>query len=181
MTDSIFYAGDNIGHLPSRISTATGRVVVRSVALGVLLSVLSSCALHAAEVTSIPWRENVVQLQKDQTQARKPVLLYITAPGCAYCVKMKSDTFSHHDVVAKVAKKFTAVKVDGRKHAAVSQRLKVKVYPTTAIVHPSGAVVDMIPGYLGPQDFLRRLADAEVKLDYQTKLLAAKPRTATVK
>ena len=154
---------------------------MRSVALGVLLSVLSSSALHAAEVTSIAWHENVIQLNQDPTQSHKPVLLYITAPGCSYCVKMKSETFSHHDVVVEVAKKFTAVKVDGRKHAAVAKRLQVKIYPTTAIVHPSGAVVDVIPGYLGPETFLRRLADAEVKLEYQTKLLAAKPRTASVK
>lgn len=148
---------------------------MRTSILILLVSLIASSATLAAEPTSIVWHENLSQVKNDQPAAQRPVLLYITAPGCSYCVKMKSETFSDSKVVGKVRSRFTAVKVDGRKHAAVSQRLKVKLYPTTAILHPSGAVVDVIPGYLGPHDFLQRLADAEKKLAYQTKLLAAKP------
>lgn len=157
---------------------------MRSAAL-ILFLFTALSDLHAAD--TIAWRENLATSTAakagavEDSQPAKPVLLFITAPGCSYCIKMKSDTFADRDVVAKVRQKFTAVKVDGRKHQKVAQKLKVKLYPTTAIVHPSGAVVEVISGYIGPKDFLNRLAAAEQKLSYQTKLLAARSRPAVVK
>ena len=92
---------------------------------------------------------------------------------------MKRDTFGDQQVVEKVQASYTAIKLDGRKHADIAKQLRVKLYPTTVIVHPSGTVVEIITGYLGPQEFLKRLASAEQKLDYHSKLLALRSSRST--
>lgn len=120
---------------------------------------------------AIQWHQSIPQAEEP-----KPILLYFTTQGCVYCTKMNDGTLSHRDVVRRVGKNFWAIKLDGRKHAELVKRLQVQYYPTTAIVHPSGTVVDVIPGYVTPQDFLNRLVHAQRKLDYQSKLLAAKRR-----
>lgn len=156
-------------------------VVVPIRVLILIFGLFASSLLHAGEATSIRWHENVSHAKQLPGNKTKPLLLYLTAPGCSYCVRMKNETFSHHDVSAKIQKKYAAVKVDARKHAQLARQLKIKLYPTTAIVHPNGTVVSVIPGYFGPRDFLKKLSSADQKLDYQTQLLAAKPGVAAIK
>ena len=151
---------------------------MRSAVLVMIFVLLGAFDLLAAEPASIRWHEKMPQTEQLQS---KSMLLYFTTTGCSYYTKMKKSTLAQQDVVQRIEKNFVAVKLDGRKHAEIAKRLKVRYYPTTAIVHPSGAVVDIIPGYVQPKAFLHRLANAQKKLDYQTKLLAAKNRNTELK
>lgn len=143
---------------------------MRSILLAALLAISLACTNQAAHAESIVWQESIPVI------AKKPVLLYFTSPGCAYCVKMKAGTLTNPQVVQRVKKQFVPVRLDVGKHAATAKALKIKLYPSTVVVHPNGVVVDVIPGYVSTKDFLSRLDVAKTKLQYQDKLLAAKPR-----
>jgi len=135
----------------------------------------------AAKPTKIVWLEDMKTVKEDPTTADRPMLVFVTAPGCEYCVLMHEETFTDKAVIGAVAEHFTAFEMDAKKHAAIAKSLKVKVYPTTAVIHPSGRVVDMMPGFQGPAGFLKRIQVAKEKLATETKLLAAKKKATTIK
>ena len=128
---------------------------------------------------TIVWREDINEVKKDPKTANRPMLLFVTAPGCEYCVLMQKETFTNEKVIGAVNKTFTALEMDAKKHGNIAKSLKVKVYPTTCVIHPSGRVVDIMPGFQGPAGFLKRLTVAKEKLNTETKLLAAKKTSNT--
>ena len=129
----------------------------------------------------IVWREDINKVKEDPKTANRPMLLFITAPGCEYCVLMHKETFTDKKVIGAVNETFTALEMDAKKHSGIARSLKVKVFPTTAVIHPSGRVVDLMPGFQGPAGFLKRLQVAQEKLTTETKLLAAKKKATTKK
>ena len=98
----------------------------------------------------------------DSGQARmrkegRPLLLYITAQGCTYCERLRSEAFSLSHVISDINQSFIPVKVDGRLRQDIAQRFQVRLFPTLAIIHPNGEVVEMWSGYTSVDDFQAHL------------------------
>ena len=88
------------------------------------------------------------------------MLLFITTQNCLYCRKMEHDTFASQKVVWGIQRSCVPVAVAAEKNEALVKKLRVNLYPTTVIISPTSGVVDYIVGYVGPDEFSRRLAAA---------------------
>lgn len=151
---------------------------MRSAILAILMAWTGTLFLHAAEPQAIHWHDKFPQAEQRKS---KPMLLYFTTKGCGYCIKMKSSTFADRNVVQRVQENFLPIELDGRKHPAVAKNLRIRIYPSTAIIHPSGTVVDIIPGFVTPEDFLNRLGAAQKQINHHTARIAKARRAAGLK
>lgn len=147
------------------------------------LSILFGFSLFCSGAFGAGQKPAVIRWEKDLTEAsatvrktKRPLLLLITAPGCVYCDRMKAEVFSRRPIIAQINDEFVALQLNGRKQTEVARSLRVRVYPTTVIVHPSGEVVKVLQGYRKPAEFAKSLVDAKLKLDVQDKLVAAQSK-----
>ncbi len=85
------------------------------------------------------------------------MLLFITTENCLYCRKMEKDTFADQKVAAGIRQNCIPVAVLAENNETLVQKFRVRSYPTTVIISPKSGVVDYIVGYLGPDQFSRRL------------------------
>ncbi len=90
-------------------------------------------------------------------KSNRPMLLFVTMPGCPYCVKMINNTYKNREVRTLVSESFESVYVDRYAQAKLVAKLKIKLYPTTILVSTNNQVLDVIEGYVGSQTFRHRL------------------------
>jgi len=101
-----------------------------------------------------------VSYQAAWTAAQKssrPLLLYVTMPGCPYCVKMVQNTLKKPEIQSLVVNSFETVYVDRYAQARLAAKLNVRSYPTTILVGTNNHVLDVIEGYMESEAFRRRL------------------------
>lgn len=132
------------------------------------------------EFKTIQWEKDLDKGRDAMKKSDKPMMLFLTAPSCVYCEEMKRDTFSQEWIIKEVNNKYTPVMIDGREHKTIADRLNVKMFPATAIVHPTGKVVEIVHGYRSPADFLKHMAVGRAKIDIENKALAAKAKNSTL-
>ncbi|MCU0978367.1 MAG: thioredoxin family protein [Pirellulaceae bacterium] len=128
-----------------------------------LTIVLSACvvaALPADTLTTGTWKTDADQAWQSAQQDQRLMLLFITTQNCLYCRKMEHDTFASQKVAWDIQQNCVPVTVAAEKNEALVKRFRVNTYPTTVIISPKSGVVDYIVGYLGPDEFSRRLAAA---------------------
>ena len=90
-------------------------------------------------------------------KSNRPILLYVTMPGCPHCDKMMEETYHLPNVKQMVSQSFETVYVSRKTHPALVKSLKVKWYPTTVLVGTNNKVVDVIEGFVDAKVFQRRL------------------------
>ncbi len=102
-------------------------------------------------------------------QSNRPILLYVTMPGCPHCDKMMDETYRLPNVEEMVSESFETVYVSRRTHAKLVKSLKVKWYPTTVLVGTNNKVVDVIEGFVDAKVFQRRLKVGLASADSPTQ------------
>jgi thioredoxin-related protein len=102
-------------------------------------------------------------------QSNRPILLYITMPGCSHCDKMMEETLHLPHVKQMISESFETVYVSRRTHAKLVKKLKVKWYPTTVLVGSNNKVVDVIEGYVDAKVFQSRLKVGLASADSPTQ------------
>lgn len=130
---------------------------------------------------TIQWETDLNKGRAAMEKTRQPMMLFLTAPGCVYCEEMKRDTFSQAWIIKEVNKKYTPVLINGREHKEIADRLSVRMFPATAIVHPTGKVLEVVHGYRKPADFLKHMAVGKAKLDIENRAIASKMGISTLK
>ena len=155
-------------------SVTTMLVVISVLAVGLSAAepVLTS---KMAPPLQVKWERDLTTAQSKMVQQKRAMLLYFTSPGCHYCKQLEQQVFSQRWFANQVQRKYTPVRVDGRKQPKLAKQLQVRIYPTVAIIHPSGRVVEIVRGYREPGDFQRHLAVADSRLANHDKQLAAQP------
>ena len=117
---------------------------------------VTACSFQAAEVSAITWDYNFYNaLQKAKSQ-NKPILVDFYTDWCGWCKKLDRDTYSDKRV-NELALQFVCVKVDGDKNADLLRKYNVRGFPYTLFLASDGKVVDMIRGYAGPTDFIKKM------------------------
>gem|GEM_PF-5442988 len=128
--------------------------------------------------SGVQWEKDLIVGRKAMGKSERPMLLYLTAPACQYCELMKQDTFKQQWIIREINKKYTPVMLNGREHKSIADKLQVRMFPATAVVHPSGKVMEMVQGYKSPAEFVKYLAVAQAKLKIESEQIArrAKPQ-----
>ena len=124
--------------------------------------------------SGVEWQKDLVTARKSMSRLQRPMILFLTAPGCVYCEVMKKDVFTQPWIQKEITRKYIPVIVNGREQKSITTRLKVRSYPVFAIVHPDGKVVDVVRGYKSGPEFVKAMAVAKAKLQVHTKLIASK-------
>lgn len=150
----------------SPVGSARAQVVTKSISL---------------QAKSIQWNKDLNTGRSRMVKTDQPMILFVTAPACQYCELMKETTFTQKWIVQQINEKFTPVMINGREEKEVADKLRIRYFPATAIVHPSGKVVEIAHGYKSPNEFLKYLAVARAKLDLEQKALAARNATTPAK
>jgi protein disulfide-isomerase len=114
------------------------------------------------------WKTDADQAWLSAQGDQRPMLLFITSQNCLYCRKMEHDTFSNQKVAQDLQHRFVTVNVLAEKNPALVKKFRVHSYPTTVIISPKSGVVDYMVGYVGPEEFSRRLDSATRRNDTAT-------------
>jgi protein disulfide-isomerase len=122
-----------------------------------LLFVLVAGPRSAAEVRTASWKTDAEQAWQSAQREQRPMLLFISSQNCLYCRKMEHETFSNQAVAAAIRANFVPVSVLAEQNPALVSKFRVRSFPTTVIISPKNGVVDYMVGYVGPDDFQRRL------------------------
>jgi protein disulfide-isomerase len=136
--------------------------------LTVLLSACLVATVLAETLTTGNWKTDADQAWLSAQQDQRLMLLFITTQNCLYCRKMEHDTFSNQKVVGGLRQSFIPVAVAAEQNAALVKKFRVNSYPTTVIVSPKTGVLDYMVGYVGPDEFSRRLETATRRNDTAT-------------
>ncbi len=127
-------------------------------ALFAALAALAPCQARAAEQAPIAWHSDVATAWKTSQEQGRPLLVFVTAKQCTYCVKMKQATYADPSVAAAVNRSFVPLVLEGNSKSALLQDLGVTAYPATFIISGDAVVLDRMNGYLPPETLIKRLS-----------------------
>lgn len=133
--------------------------------VGMLLLLVGGASAVAADAEpAILWQDDVNEAWKTSQAQQRPMLLFVTASGCAYCSKMKRETYADRDVIADVSRHFVPATVDAGGQTSLIEKLGVRVFPTTLIIAPNAELLDAISGYVPAETLRNRIAGANQRL-----------------
>ncbi len=92
-----------------------------------------------------------------QEQGR-PLLVFVTAKQCAYCVKMKQATFADPNVAATINGSFVPLVIDGGGNSPLLKELGVTAFPATFVISGNAEVLDRVNGFVTADVLVKRLA-----------------------
>ncbi len=101
----------------------------------------------------VNWATSYEMGRKNAIRTHRPLLLSFHTPGCGWCEKMDSETFTDPAVV-DMMKKFVCIRVDSDMNPGLVSKFKVESYPFTIIVNPDGKPLLQIPDYSPSDQFL---------------------------
>lgn len=125
--------------------------------LTILLSACVVATVLAETWTTGNWKTDANQAWQSAQQDQRLMLLFITTQNCLYCRKMERDTFSNQKVISGIQQSCIPVTVAAERNEALVKKFRVNSYPTTVIISPKSGVLDYMVGYVGPDEFSRRL------------------------
>ena len=100
----------------------------------------------------------------------KAVILYFYSKYCGYCEMMRKQTLSDKEVAATMKNDLVSLKVDVDARSDLAAKYRIRGYPTTDVLDPTGRNVVGVPGYLDKKEFKAILAFAKGKA-YKTMSL----------
>ncbi|MBN1794037.1 MAG: thioredoxin fold domain-containing protein [Candidatus Omnitrophica bacterium] len=127
-------------------------------------AVLLPSPAHAA----LSWRYSLRQALKEAKKTGTPVMIDFYTDWCHWCKKLDQDTYSDA-AVKRRAEYFLCVKVDGDKERELVKAYGVRGYPTVLFLNSEGSTIGRIPGYVGPEDFLKVMDDVLKETDGYNK------------
>ncbi len=109
---------------------------------------------RAHEIDWQPWSNETFARAKILD---RPILLSISAVWCHWCHVMDETSYSDPGVLATIAQKFVAIRIDNDERPDVNARYNMGGWPTTAFLAPDGMTITGAT-YL-PPDQMRRALD----------------------
>ncbi len=110
----------------------------------------------------IHWQSDIQKAIDLAQKEHKNILVFITAPACGYCEKMKQEIFNNKDTAKILQKEYILVKMDISKAAKIFPGTYVT--PTTYIFTPKKELLASQIGYQNEEFFFWTLGDADRKL-----------------
>ena len=141
--------------------------MVRLIVLSIVLHTFIPAFTRGSESTAIVWHRDLIQAAQVARAQRRLLLLFLTTPDCVYCQRMVDRTLSEPRINAHVNRRYVAVQLNGKAHPQLVDQLRVSVFPTTVIAHPSGKVIAIMHGFKAAPVFALQLTKIQSYLDKQ--------------
>lgn len=87
----------------------------------------------------------------------KKVFVFFTAEWCAYCTKMKKETFTDPSVSAYLNENFISVLVDYDMESTIISKFNIRGLPLSYFFSESGDSIIQRPGYIPSEKFIHML------------------------
>ncbi len=131
---------------------------MRKIVILISLLFIFGCAKPQAPVvlSSIDWIRDMGVAQEIAKTQDKPILIDFYTEWCGWCKRLDKDTYSNKEVQESL-EKFVCVKIDAEENKALAKEYKVNGFPSTVFLRSSGQLIEVVPGYLPPQKFLKLL------------------------
>jgi thioredoxin-related protein len=131
------------------------------------------------DTTTINFKyENFGNALTEAKETNKPILMYITQDGCAWCLKMEKEVFSDFSLQNSFNKNFICAKVHLRRTGPVmktgdynklnkSEIAFMKLYkiqlsfPTFVIMNPDGKLISKESKFMNIQEFIQFGTDGQ--------------------
>ncbi len=105
----------------------------------------------------IYWRETWEQAKQEAQQQKRPLVLEFYMDGCPHCARLARETHTDPAVATALNTRFIPVRLEGRHHLDLVQKLGVRGAPTTLIFSTEGAELHRFAGFLNPPEYLKEL------------------------
>lgn len=122
--------------------------------LGCITAMFAFTCTYAANIEWHEMSDSDFVMAKNQ---KKLVLLLAKSDACHWCQQMKSVTLSDPKVIKTINKNYIPVMVDVDQNRDAIKKYKITSLPTIIIFDASHNVVQVIAGYVEPQELLNSL------------------------
>lgn len=107
-------------------------------------------------VSKINWIKDIEIARELAINENKPILIDFYTEWCGWCKRMDQDTYAN-DKVQESLEQFVCVKIDAEQNRDLAKTYKINGFPSTVFLKANGQLIEVIPGYLPPSDFLKLL------------------------
>lgn len=97
------------------------------------------------------WHRDIGQAFKVAQAEQKPVILFLSMNGCTYCDKMIQTTLSDLTVRQAIGSSYVPAAIKASERPDIIRQLRVRSFPTTVLVSPSGQVLEQLTGYVAAE------------------------------
>ncbi len=108
-------------------------------------------------VASLFSHDDLASAQAASRRRSRPMLVFVTMPGCFHCLRMKSETYQDQQLARVIARNFESVVVDQTDEPDWVYEQGVTLFPTTLVIGTSGELLAKLPGYVSANELALRL------------------------
>ncbi|MHB8972848.1 MAG: thioredoxin family protein [Pirellulaceae bacterium] len=128
--------------------------------VGVILLACSvpSGAAEPAKDDGVKWSGDLKTAWEVASDRQRPLLVFVTMDGCAYCQKMKQTTLRDKAVQHDLKSGFVLVAVNVKDEPDFIKILQIRTFPAMVVIQPNGDVVESISGYQTPKQLRDKLS-----------------------
>lgn len=119
---------------------------------------VSPTVLQALARAGVFRQPSVETAWKSASQAHRPLIVLFTADRCPHCDRMVVETFADPRVRTLVVPRAETALAHDQTDRELIAKLRVRAFPTTLVVSDQGMIVDVVEGYLPPEEFVGRVA-----------------------
>ncbi|MGQ9687693.1 MAG: thioredoxin family protein [Desulfobaccales bacterium] len=109
----------------------------------------------------ISWRADWDEALKEAKKAKRPLLLEFYMEGCPHCGQLHRETHADPAVIQALNERFIPVKLEGRHHMDLVQKMGVRGAPTTLLFSPEGEEKHRFVGFYPAAEYVKELAKVE--------------------
>ncbi|MBW6477368.1 MAG: thioredoxin family protein [Chromatiales bacterium] len=113
----------------------------------------------------IAWQSDYEGAKRQAAEDGLPLLVYFDARWCSWCHRYLEETLSEPRVVARLQRRYLAVKVDWDARPDLVRAYGANGLPYTVLLGPDGQPWNRFVGLLSADDLLARLRQGGVGLD----------------
>jgi thioredoxin-related protein len=111
-------------------------------------------------MSTVNWRTDWPAALEEAKAAQRPLVLELYLETCPHCQQLARETHSDAAVAAALNGRFIPVRLEGRQHLDLVQKLEVRGAPTTLIFSSEGQELQRVTGFLPPEEYLKELNKA---------------------
>lgn len=105
----------------------------------------------------VNWRTSFESAQEEAKTAQRPVVLELYMESCPHCMRLHRETLTDPAVIDALNSRYIPVRLEGRSHMDLVQKLKVTGAPTTLVFAADGKELHRFPGFYPSQEYLQEL------------------------